>query len=61
MRRMHANYKRIKSDNVCAIIVMKLSEFVRLSEIVGHEKESRTGQSDSRTRTPALEMIDLNM
>ena len=52
MRRMHANYNRIKSDNVCAIIVIKLSEFVRLvrlSEIVGHEKESRTGQSDSRT------------
>ena len=49
---MHANCNRIKSDNVCAIIVMKLSEFVRLvrlSEIVGHEKESRTGQSDSRT------------
>ena len=52
MRRMHANYNRIKSDNVCAIIVIKLSEFVRLvrlSEIVEHEKESRTGQSDSRT------------
>lgn len=49
---MHANYNRIKSDNVCAIIVIKLSEFVRLvrlSEIVGHEKESQTGQSDSDT------------
>ena len=49
---MHANCNQIKSDNVCAIIVIKLSEFVRLvrlSEIVGHEKESRAGQSDSRT------------
>ena len=58
---MHVNYKWIKSDNVCAFIVVNLSEFVRLSEIVGHEKESRTGQSDmsdkSRTQTPALEFL----
>ena len=46
---------------------MKLSEFVRLvrlSEIVGHEKESRTGKSDvsvkSRTRTPALAFMFSN-
>ena len=40
MRRKHANYKRIKSNNVCAIIVMKLSGFVRLvrlSEIVRYQ------------------------